>query len=493
MNHVGSSMNNLVSETHNDAGENNVKVQDSEVAIRPLFASYEKQKGAYLDAPEPSYGQRMQDLHTLKQMLKIHRRDIKEAIDADYGSRSSIETSVADIGSSCAFINDISKHLKKWMKPQKRRVKHMKFPGAKNRVIPQPLGVVGVIVPWNFPVYLSISPIATAFAAGNRVMVKMSENSRNLAKVMMEISPQYFPEEKLAFFDETGGVGIEFSTVPFDLLMFTGSPDTAKSVMASAAQNLTPVILELGGKNPVIIDPQYPLKKAINRIVFAKQTNAGQVCLNVDYVFVHESQVRDFVELTNLTTRQMVPDINNKDFSAIIDDKSVRRLEEMLTDAKEKGARVINLSEQDIDHKARKFPFHLVLDPTPEMQISQREIFGPIMVVRSYKNPDEIIRYINAGERPLGLYVFSRDKKLIQRYISNTMSGGVSVNETGLHAAQDDLPFGGVGGSGMGQYHGYDGFISFSKMRPVFYQSRFSIVAFMTPPYKGRMRRALEK
>ena len=458
-----------------------------------LTATFEQQKASYQNDPEPSYEQRIQDLKTLKKMLKTHSRAIKDAINADYGNRSRIESNLGDVGSSSGFIDDVSKHLKKWMRPQKRHINLMMFPGAKNRVIPQPLGVVGIIVPWNFPIYLSVTPIATAFAAGNRAMVKMSENSRNLCKLLTEISPQYFPEDKLAFFDETGGVGIEFSKLPFDLMMFTGSPNTAKSVMAAAAQNLTPVILELGGKNPVVIDPTYPLEKAIKRIVFAKQTNAGQVCLNVDYVFVHESQLENFVRLTRNITQKMVPDINSKYFTSIIDEKSMVRLKETLEDAQQKGARLVNLSEQEINHEQNKFPMHLVLDPTPDMLVSQRETFGPIMTVRTYKDPQEVLQHIKAGERPLGLYIFSTNKKLVQRYISQTMSGGVSVNEVGLHASQDDLPFGGVGASGMGHYHGYDGFVSFSKMRPVFYQARYSLISLLTPPYKGRLKKALDK
>ena len=457
-----------------------------------LVKTYDKQKAAYLGNPGPSYEQRIDDLKQLKRMLMKHSREIKEAINTDYGCRSNIESNLADIGSSAAIIRDISRNLKKWMRPQKRRAGAI-FMGAKARVIPQPLGIVGVIVPWNFPVYLSIPPIATAFAAGNRCMVKMSENSRNLARVLMDISPKYFPEEKLAFFDETGGVGIEFSKLPFDLMMFTGSPNTAKAVMASAAQNLTPVILELGGKNPVIVDPDYPLDKAVERIVCAKQANAGQICLNVDYVFLHESQVEEFVRLMKSSTKRMIPDINSQYFTAIIDDKSVNRLEGMLKDAHEKGARVINLSDQEVNREDKKFPFHLVLDPTPDMQISQRETFGPITTVRTYKTPKEVIDYVNAGERPLGFYVFSKNKQLTGKYISETMSGGVTVNDVGLHAAPNDLPFGGVGHSGMGHYHGYDGFTSFSKMRPVLYQAKYSVVNMLAPPYKGWIKNMLDK
>ena len=464
----------------------------SVVESSELSRVYYLQKKAYLENPEPSYEERMADLKQLKRMLMKHSKEIKQAINADYGCRSNIESNLADVGASGGIINHISKNLKKWMKPQKRNP-GLALIGAKARVIPQPLGIVGVIVPWNFPIYLSFPPVATAFAAGNRCLVKMSENSRNLAKLLKEISPQYFPENKLAFFDETGNVGIEFSSLPLDLLMFTGSPTTAKAVMASAAKNLTPVILELGGKNPVIIDPEYPLQKAVDGIMFAKQMNAGQVCLNVDYVFVHESQQDEFVNRLKETTQRMIPDINDKYFTAIIDNKSVDRLEAMLKDAEQKGAKVINLSEQAINREQKKFPFYAVLNPAPNMQLSQRETFGPITTVRTYKTPKEVIDYVNAGERPLGFYVFSNNKKLVNEYISRTMSGGVTVNGCGLHAMPDDLPFGGVGNSGMGHYHGYEGFMAFSKMRPVLFQGRFSLLNFVSLPYSNRVKKMLDK
>ena len=229
-------------------------------------------------------------------MLSENREEIIEAINQDYGNRSRHESLFAEVIAVTDGIKDVLKHLKKWMKPQKRHVDISTYPGAKNRVIPQPLGVMGIIVPWNFPVNLSFLPLAFAFAAGNRAMVKMSENSIALTRVLKKLSPKYFPEEKLVFFEETGRVGIEFSQIPFDLIMFTGSGQTGRAVMASAAKNLTPVVLELGGKCPAVIDPDYPLDKAVGRIMFVKQFNAGQICTNVDYVFVHESQKDELVE-----------------------------------------------------------------------------------------------------------------------------------------------------------------------------------------------------
>jgi coniferyl-aldehyde dehydrogenase len=449
-----------------------------------LRAGFNKQKEAYLEAPIPDAPQRKQDLLTLKRMLSENREAIIEAISQDYGNRSRHESLFAEVIAVTDGINDTIKHLKKWMKPQKRHVDITLYPGAKNRVIPQPLGVVGIIVPWNFPVNLSFLPLTFAFAAGNRAMVKMSENSIALSRLLREISPRYFPEDKLMWFEETGGVGIEFSQIPFDLLMFTGSGQTGRAVMASAAKNLTPVVLELGGKCPAIIDPEYPLATAVDRIMFVKQFNAGQICTNVDYVFVHESQKDEFVELARAYVKRHCPDINHPDYTSVIDDRSYQRLEETLEDSRSKGATVINLSDgQQGNRDARKLPMHLVLDTTANMTIRNRETFGPLLMVLTYRQPEEVIKYINGQDRPLALYPFTRNRELQSLYIDRIMSGGVTVNDALFHVGQHDLPFGGVGPSGMGHYHGYEGFVTFSKLRPIFYQAGFSAMKYLRPPY----------
>ncbi len=332
--------------------------------------------------------------------------------------------------------------------------------------------MVGLIIPWNFPVNLAFSQLVAAFAAGNRAMVKLSENSIALSRLLQRISPDYFPVEKLRFYEETGGIGIEFSQIPFDLLIFTGSGQTGRAVMASAAKNLTPVILELGGKAPAVIDPDYPLAKAVERIMFAKQFNAGQICTNVDYVFVHESQRDEFIALAKAYVAEHCPDIQHTDYTSVIDDRSFARLLGTLADARDKGATIINLSPaQEPDAGSRKMPMHLVLDTTLDMEIRNRETFG---------------------SPPLAFYPFSNDSKLTDLYIERVMSGGVSVNDAVLHVAQHDLPFGGVGASGMGHYHGYEGFVACSKMRPVFYQARTSALKYLAPPYGKLATRAFD-
>lgn len=449
-----------------------------------LLASFNAQRQSFLEYPMPDHKQRIKDLRTLKRMLNENCDEIIEAVNQDYGSRSTHETIFAEIIAVTDGINSIVKNLKKWMKVQRRHIDVTMYFGGKNRVIPQPLGVVGLIVPWNFPVNLTFSQLACAFSAGNRAMVKMSENSIVLSRLLMKISNRYFPAEKLVFFEETGGVGVAFSTVPFDLLVFTGSGQTGKSVMASAARNLTPVVLELGGKAPAIIDPNYSMAKAVERIMFVKQFNAGQICTNVDYVFVHETQKDLFVEEAKAYVSKHCPDINSKDYTSIIDQKSVQRLEQTLEDARSKGARIINLSgDQSVIHETRKFPLHLVLDTTEDMFIRSRETFGPLLMVITYRDSQEVIRYVNEQDRPLALYPFTNNKKLSGLYIEKIMSGGVTVNDALFHVAQHDLPFGGVGPSGMGHYHGYEGFSTFSKLRPVFYQASFSMVKYLAPPY----------
>lgn len=465
-----------------DAGQLAASVEATRLELN---AAFQRQRAAYLANPYPDFAQRKQDLLALKRMISENRDEIIQAICEDYGNRSSFESKFAEIVTATDTIGHTIKQLKGWMKPQRRSIDLTMYFGAKNRVIPQPLGVTGLIVPWNFPIMLSVTQLVAAFAAGNRAMVKMSENSVALTRVLRKISPNYFPLEKLEFFEETGGVGIEFSQIPFDLIIFTGSGQTGRKVMASAAQNLTPVILELGGKAPAVIDKSFSLQKAVERILFVKRFNAGQICTNVDYVFVHKTQIEEFVTLCKEWAAKHCADINADDYTSIIDDLSFKRLQDTLVDCQEKGARIVKLSEQEANPAARKMPLHLVLDTQPEMIIRQRETFGPLLMVLPYEQPQEVIDYVNSHDRPLALYPFSNDSALVDRYIENIMSGGVTVNDALFHVAQHDLPFGGVGPSGMGHYHGYEGFTACSKMRPVFYQAKTTAMKFMTPPYSN--------
>jgi len=460
-------------------------ITNQEQIAQLLSEQFNLQRQSFLNSDIESYAERKTHLKNLKRVLTENREELFAALNKDYGCRSYHESLFAEYIAVIDDINSTIKHLKKWMKPQKRKVDHTMYFGAKNRLIPQPLGVVGVIVPWNFPLNLMFSQLSAIFASGNSAMVKMSENSLNLCAALQKLSGKYFSSEKLQIFTESGCVGIEFSKLPFDHLIFTGSGATGRKVMAACANNLTPVTLELGGKCPAIVVPDYPLAKAVERILFVKQFNAGQICTTVDYVFVHKSQLDAFIELARSWVKKHIPDIASENFTSVIDDKSYQRILDTLEDAKDKGARVINLCGQEAVAEKRKIPVTLVLDSNEEMLIRNRETFGPVLMVLTYDTADEVINYINSKDRPLALYPFTKNIQLVEKYISRIMSGGVTVNDALYHVAQHDLPFGGVGASGMGHYHGYDGFITFSKMRPVMYQANTTSGKFLMPPYSS--------
>lgn len=461
-----------------------------------LNACLERQRAAYLAEPEPDYLARRNDLDQLAHLLKDNREALIAAINQDYGNRSNFETLFVEYFVALDEIRTTRKKLRRWMKPQRRHADLLTYPGARNRLIPQPLGVVGVIVPWNFPLLLAIGPLIAILAAGNRAMVKMSENSQHLARLLSELSPKYFPTNQLAFFVDAGDgtLGPAFSQLPFDHLLFTGSSQTGRAVMANAAQNLTPVTLELGGKSPAVVAADFPLQQAVERIMWVKLLNAGQICTTVDYLFLPASQVDEFITQAQRLVAARYPDLNGQDYTAIIDENAYQRLHDTLADAKAKGARLINLAPgQTPTAGSRKIAPHLVLDVSDDMTLMQREIFGPILPIKIYRQPQEVVDYVNAHPRPLAFYPFTHDKKLLDWYLKRIMSGGVSVNETLLHVGQHDLPFGGVGASGMGHYHGYEGFLTFSKLRPVFHQGPISAIQLLfQPPYGKRARTLLE-
>ena len=449
-----------------------------------LNATLAAQRQAYLAHPVPSLAERKADLRTLQRFVRENEAALCAAISADYGHRSRHETLLAEVFPAVDGIDHVIKHLRGWMKPQRRAVDLRNFLGARNRVIPQPLGVVGVIVPWNFPLNLSFVPLSYIFAAGNRAMVKMSENSRHLARLLIDKMPAYFPPEKLQFFDETGGVGVEFSKLKFDHLLFTGSGTTGRAVMAAAAANLCPVTLELGGKAPAIVCEDFPLKLAAERILFVKCLNAGQICTTVDHAWLPRARISAFVEHAKAIVPARYPSLASPDYTSIIDQRSFDRLLQALDDARERGATVLPLLPGPaFDRATRKFAPHIVLDAPAESLLMQREIFGPILPLRAYDTLEEVVHSVNAGPRPLAIYPFSHDGAQVQMLLDRVMSGGVSVNDALFHVGQHDLPFGGVGESGMGHYHGYEGFVAFSKLRPVFYQAHFSSLKFLWPPY----------
>jgi coniferyl-aldehyde dehydrogenase len=455
--------------------------------IPTLQATLALQRAAYLAAPVPSEAERRRDLKALRAFIDEHRDAIIDAISRDFGHRSRHETLLTDIVPVLRDLDHTLSHLRRWMRVQRRGVDRLAFGLARNRVIPQPLGVVGVIVPWNFPLYLSLLPLVSIFAAGNRAMVKMSENSRHLTRLLIETVPRYFPAEKLAFFEETGGVGIEFSKLPFDHLLFTGSTQTGRSVMASAAANLCPVTLELGGRSPAVVCDDFDITQAAERILYVKLLNAGQICTTVDHVYVPRPQLERFVDTARRVVPQRYPSLASPDFTSVIDDRAYARLCAALDEAAARGATVIPLvPPPHRDETGHRLAPHLVLDAPRDCTLMQREIFGPILPVVPYDDLRDAVREIQQGPRPLAFYPFTHDRARLRFLLDHVMSGGVSVNDGLFHVGQADLPFGGVGHSGMGHYHGREGFETFSKLRPVFHQSRLSLASLIYPPY-GRL------
>jgi len=368
----------------------------------------------------------------------------------------------------------------------RRRSTGLWFKPASSRIMPQPLGVVGIVVPWNYPLYLAIGPLTAAIAAGNRALVKMSEAAPKTGELFAQLVARHFPPERIAVVNGGPEVAKAFTALPFDHLLFTGSTSVGAEVMRAAAGNLTPVTLELGGKSPAIVGRGFPVAEAASRILYGKCLNAGQTCIAPDYALVPEERVDAFVAAARDTVARLYPQLaSTPDYTAIVNDRQHQRLLALLEDARSRGATVVDLAPGG-ETAARKMSPKIVLGATDAMRVLREEIFGPILPVVAYRTLDEAIAYVNARPRPLALYAFEHDSHAIEQVIARTVSGGVAVNETILHVAQDDLPFGGVGPSGMGRYHGRDGFETFSVMKAVFYQSRFNGLKLFRPPYGAR-------
>ncbi|WP_286240201.1 coniferyl aldehyde dehydrogenase [Neptuniibacter halophilus] len=463
-----------------------VNIVDKVSRINQVF---DKQRSASRSKPYPSLQQRVDALNKIDKILVENQDAICAAVNADYGNRCAQETRLLEIAQLTSTIAYHKKHLKSWMKPQKRHV-GLTFMGAKNQVIPQPKGVVGVVSPWNYPLGLAIGPSVAAIAAGNRVIVKMAANSQNLCKLLDKLISAEFSDEQFAIIP--GVSASEFTDRPWDHFVFTGSPDTGKVVMETASKYLTPVTLELGGKSPTIVAKDFNMRTAAERLLFGKFVNAGQTCTAPDYLFLPRESVDEFVGHAKDVLRERYGSADSGDFTSLIDDKAFQRICSTVADATDKGARCVQLvPEGKPDPVSRKYPPQVVLNVSEEMLLMQDEIFGPLLPIKPYDSIDQVIEYINAGERPLALYLFSNDKSLQDKVVYNTLSGGVSINDTLLHVAQHDMPFGGVGNSGMGHYHGKEGFLEFSKIRPVFRQARQSGILMLAPPYGDRFNKLM--
>ena len=430
----------------------------------------------------PDHAQRVDDLARLRSAFKARLDDLVAAMSADFGRRSRHESLLSDGMTVISEIDHVLRHLRGWMRPKKAGADWL-FAPARTEIRYQPLGVVGIIAPWNYPVNLALNPLAVAIAAGNHVMLKPSEHTPRTSEALRRLLDEVFPADRVVTVLGGPEVAGAFAALAFDHLFFTGSTAVGRKVMAAAAQNLTPVTLELGGKSPAIIAPGYPVETAAQRIAAGKFLNAGQTCIAPDYVLLPRAAIEPFVTaMKNYVAQRYTGLAANPDYSSIVNAGQYARLRSYLDQAHAAGAKVIELADGDVG--ARVLPPTLVLDARDDLALMQDEIFGPILPLVAVESVDAAIDYVNARPRPLALYHFDHDRARTERVLERTIAGGVTVNDTVLHFAQNELPFGGVGPSGMGHYHGHAGFLAFSKQKPVLYQARLSSMALARPPYR---------
>jgi acyl-CoA reductase-like NAD-dependent aldehyde dehydrogenase len=436
---------------------------------------------------KPGLAWRREQLSRLEAMLKDNVDEICTAIASDFCHRSHHETRLLELFPAIAAIKHATGHLRSWMRP-KRSWASLWFLPARNEIRPQPLGVVGIIVPWNYPILLAVAPLVGALAAGNRAFIKMSEFTPRTGKLFATLIETYFTQDEVLVVNGEANVAQAFSKLPFDHLVFTGSTAVGKLVMQAASERLTPVTLELGGKSPAVIGPDADIDYAVTRIMFGKCLNAGQTCIAPDYVLLPRGSENDFIEAARRFVSAHYPTLaNNIDYTALVSTRHMSRLHGYLDEARAGGANVYPLNNAGENFEGSQKLAPTIVTAAPEdCRLLQEEIFGPILPLIPYDGLDSAIRYINARPRPLALYYFGHDRRQINQVLDETVAGGVSINETLLHISQEDLPFGGVGPSGMGAYHGKVGFDTFSNSKPIFHQSRFNGLAMFQPPFGKR-------
>ena len=456
-----------------------------DATLARLRAAWRKQR--------PDRVQRMADLERLAAAIKARREAIVDAINADFGRRATVETLAADVMVTLEEIKHVRKHLKGWMKPKRAPVNALFLP-ARGEIRYLPLGVVGIVAPWNYPFQLAIIPLVDAIAAGNHVMIKPSEFTPRTSALIRELCADVFPPDRVAVIEGDAQVGAAFTGLPFDHLLFTGSTAVGRKVMAAAAANLTPVTLELGGKSPALIAPDFDINHAAERIATGKLFNAGQTCVAPDYVLVPEAQRDAFVSAYLAAVAKRHPQLaGNSDVTCIINSRQAQRLRECLEDARQRGV-AIHQHAPDDGHSApgEIVPPTVLIDPPDEARVMQEEIFGPLLPVKGYRTHDEAIAYIQGRDRPLAFYPFDRDRERLERTLDTVIAGSVCVNDTLIQFGQHELPIGGVGASGMGHYHGHAGFLTFSKAMPVLRQARFNGMGLFDPPYSNLIKRVLD-
>lgn len=453
------------------------------------------QQQAFKTSPYRSVKSRRTDLENLKKALLQFQPEILQALCDDFKPRSIHDSQMGDILPTVMSINYAIKHLKKWMKPSKRHIALL-FQPAQAYVMYQPIGIIGIITPWNYPIFLSLGPLITALAAGNRAMIKMSEFTPKTNNIVKEMLASIFLDDQVALF--TGGTeaATHFSKQAFDHILFTGSTAVGKKVMAAAAGNLTPVTLELGGKSPTLIDNEIDIKDAVSRFILGKALNAGQTCVATDYILCPNERIDALQKSIADHFIKMYPTVSeNNDYTAIINKQQLQRLTTMLADDRNKGATLFTLgSESESTCLAKnKLPLTIVTQISDDMLIMNEEIFGPILPIVGYQHVDDAIHYINERPRPLALYLCSHNKQLHKKVLENTHSGGACINDATIHVAQDDLPFGGIGHSGMGQYHGHEGFLTFSNAKSVFKKGKINSTVMAFPPSGKLIQRIIYK
>ena len=464
-------------------------IEMSETSADDMQKILDRQKRAYLNDGLVSNEVRHDRLERAVNVIKKNEERLVDAMSADFGHRSHHQSRFTDIASSIGPLRHAQKNLKRWRKSEKRSAMFpLSLLGAKARVDYQPLGVVGVISPWNFPVNLTFTPLAGVLSAGNRCMIKPSEYTPETSKAMAEAISEEFDIEEIAVVLGGPETGVAFSGLAFDHLLFTGATSIAKHVLSAASENLVPVTLELGGKSPVIVGESANMDATAGAIMAGKMMNAGQICLAPDYVFLPKTRVQEFVESSKKAVSKMFPTLlDNPDYTSVINDRHFDRISSYIDEAKQKGVEVVEINPANEDFRQQphnKIPPTLIIDPPEELQVMQDEIFGPVMPIKSYDQVEETISYVNDRPRPLGLYYFGSNSKEESDVLNRTTSGGVTVNDVVMHVAQEDLPFGGVGPSGMGSYHGEDGFKRFSHAKAIYTQTKLgAVLEALRPPY----------
>ncbi|WP_426341415.1 coniferyl aldehyde dehydrogenase [Pseudoduganella sp. S-14] len=469
-----------------------MKVQEFDPAVvgrgsPSLLDMLEVQRAAFTADMVPPAAIRRERLDRLQALVADNEAAILEAINADFGGRARQEMVLTELFVVLSAIRQQRRKLGRWMRSRRVATPLHMLPGS-SRIMPQPLGVIGNIVPWNYPCQLALVPAAAALAAGNRVMIKPSELTPAFSRLLAQLAARYFTPAELAVVEGGVEVSRDFAALPFDHLIFTGSTAVGRQVAVAAAHNLTPVTLELGGKSPAIIDESCDLAQAAPRLAFGKLFNAGQTCVAPDYALVPRTRVDEFVREVSAAAAAMYPQFaGNEQYTSIISERHYQRLEKLVREAEEQGARVLRLGGTEAAQAGeRRMAPVLLLDVTPEMAVMREEIFGPLLPVLPYDTLQQAIAFINQRERPLALYWFGKERRNCTKVLRSTISGGVTVNDALWHAAQENLPFGGVGASGTGAYHGEHGFLAFSKQKPIYRQARLNGFGLFRPPY-GRV------